>query len=119
MPCFETADGFIVRQARRGQGVGLPSGEAVAGYMGAVPLTASEIGAESAGWSGETALWYWILREADVRCGGNGLGPVGGLIVGEVLVGLLDLDSTSVRHAPATWRPRESLIELLTTAQVW
>jgi hypothetical protein len=29
-------------------------------------------------------------------------------------VGLLDLDPTSVRHAPEAWRPSESLVELLT-----
>jgi hypothetical protein len=55
-----------------------------------------------------------MLREADVRADGNRLGPVGGRIVGEVLVGLLDLDPTSVRHAPEAWRPSESLVELLT-----
>jgi hypothetical protein len=55
-----------------------------------------------------------VLREADVRCGGNRLGPVGARIVGEVLVGLLDLDPTSVRAAPADWRPRFSLVDLLT-----
>jgi len=39
---------------------------------------------------------------------------VGTRIVGDVLVGLLDFDLSSVRHAPAGWRPRASLIELLT-----
>jgi hypothetical protein len=82
--------------------------------MGETPLTADEVGAQVAGWPGETPLWYYMLREADVRADGNRLGPVGGRIVGEVLVGLLDLDPTSVRHAPEAWRPSESLVELLT-----
>jgi hypothetical protein len=30
-----------------------------------------------------------------------------------VLVGLLDLDAESVRHAPAEWRPSASLADLL------
>jgi hypothetical protein len=80
--------------------------------MGETPLTRDEVGAV-AGWPGETPLWYYLLREADVRCGGNRLGPVGGRIVGEVLVGLLDLDPGSVRHAPAGWRPSATLAELL------
>jgi hypothetical protein len=80
-------------------------------------LTADEIGAAKAGWRGETPLWYYILREADVRCGGDRLGPVGALIVGEVLVGLLDLDPSSVRHAPDDWQPAASLIELLADGQ--
>jgi hypothetical protein len=105
---------LAVRDLERGQGVGLPSGEAVAAYLGETPLSAVEVGAERAGWKGETPLWFYILREADVRAGGDRLGPIGSRIVGEVLVGLLDLDPTSVRHAPANWRPRASLIELLT-----
>lgn len=105
---------LAVRDLERGQGVGLPSGEVVARLLNEEPLHAREIGAEAAGWPGETPLWYYILREADVRCNGDRLGPVGARIVGDVLVGLLDLDSSSVRHAPAGWQPRASLIELLT-----
>jgi hypothetical protein len=105
---------LAVRDLERGQGVGLPSGEAVARRLGDTPLTVDEIGAVKAGWRGETPLWYYILREADVRCRGDRLGPVGARIVGEVLVGLLDLDAESVRHAPDDWQPRASLIELLT-----
>lgn len=104
------------RDLERGQGVGLPSGEAVARRLGESPLTGDEIGAVKAGWRGQTPLWYYILREADVRCSGNRLGPVGARIVGEVLVGLLDLDPASVRHAPDNWEPKASLIGLLTGA---
>ena len=34
-------------------------------------------------------------------------------VVGEVLVGLLNLDAASVRHASDDWRPTASLIQLL------
>ena len=105
---------LAVRDLERGQGVGLPSGEAVARRMGETPLSAEEVGTSRVGWSSETPLWYYILREADVRQAGNRLGPVGARIVGEVLVGLLDLDGTSVRHAPRSWAPQATLIELLT-----
>ena len=104
---------LAVRDLERGQGVGLPSGEAVAMAMGEAPLTVEEVGTAAVGWRGETPLWYYLLREADIRCGGNRLGPVGGRIVGEVLLGLLDLDAGSVRHAPADWRPSAALTELL------
>jgi hypothetical protein len=103
-----------LRDLVRGEGVGLPSGEAVARRMRERPLSAEEVGASNAGWSGESPLWYYILREATVRQGGNRLGPVGSRIVGEVLIGLLDLDATSVRHAPASWTPSATLIDLLT-----
>ena len=105
---------LAVRDLERGQGVGLPSGEAVARLLGERALTAEEVGAQAAGWAGETPLWYYILREADVREAGSRLGPVGARIVGEVLVGLLDLDPSSVRHAPKDWAPKASLIDLLT-----
>jgi hypothetical protein len=104
---------LAVRDLERGQGVGLPSGEAVARRMGEPPLSPEEVGTSSAGWSSETPLWYYILREADVRQRGDRLGPVGSRIVGEVLVGLLDLDPSSVRHAPDSWQPSATLIDLL------
>jgi hypothetical protein len=108
---------LATRDLERGQGVGLPSGEAVARLLGETPLSAAEIGAADAGWPGETPLWYYVLREADVRTGGDRLGPVGGRIVGEVLVGLLDHDPSSVRHAPPAWAPGRSLVELLAGIQ--
>jgi len=110
---FEEFHSLAVRDLERGQGVGLPSGETVARRIGEPPLSAEEVGASTAGWSGETPLWYYILREADVREAGNRLGPVGARIVGEVLIGLLDLDPDSVRHAPESWAASAPLIELL------
>jgi hypothetical protein len=105
---------LAVRDLQRGRGVGLPSGEAVARYMGVAALTREEVGLSAAGWTGETPLWYYILREADVKTGGSRLGPVGGRIVAEVLVGVLDCDPGSVRSSDPSWRPKGSLIEMLT-----
>jgi hypothetical protein len=109
---------LALRDLERGQRVGLPSGEAVARHIGVPPLTGDEVGARAAGWRDETPLWYYILREAAVHGHGDRLGPVGARIVGEVLVGLLDLDPESVRYAPGDWAPRASLIQLLTSAEL-
>jgi hypothetical protein len=106
---------LAVRDLERGQGVSLPSGEAVARHMGVTPLTAEQIDLGRVGWKGETPLWYYILREADVTTSGERLGPVGGRIVAEVIVTLLDRDPASVRFAPDTWRPGKTLLQLLTS----
>ena len=112
---IEDYHSLAVRDLQRGQGVGLPSGEAVARHMGIAPLTADQVSIASTGWHGETPLWYYILREADVSTGGNRLGLVGGRIVTEVLVGLIGADATSFRQSSQNWRPRKTLIELLTS----
>jgi hypothetical protein len=120
LPAAITGEGEIeeyhslaVRDLQRGQGVGLPSGEAVARHVGVEPLTADEVGLRAVGWTGETPLWYYILREAAVKASGNRLGPVGGRIVADVLVGLLDRDPASVRSADPAWQPGGSMIDLL------
>lgn len=110
---IEDYHSLAVRDLQRGQGVGLPSGEAVARHLGINPLTPEQVGIASTGWQGETPLWYYILREADVCAGGHRLGPVGGRIVSEVLVGLIDADGTSFRRNNRNWRPRKTLSELL------
>lgn len=109
---------LAVRDLQRGQGVGLPSGEAVARHMGVRPLTSEEVGLRAAGWRGETPLWYYILREADVTSAGERLGPVGGRIVAEVLITLLDRDPTSVRQAGRGFEPRGSWADLLLRSAV-
>lgn len=86
----------------------LPSGQRVAQAMQAPILAAADL-AELAGYGlgleRSTPLWYYILREADLIGGGERLGPVGGRIVGEVIIGLLQLDRDSFLSALPQWRP--------------
>lgn len=112
---IEDYHSLAVRDLQRGQGVGLPSGETVARQLGIAPLTAEQVGIASTGWRGETPLWYYILREAYACTGGDRLGPVGGLIVAEVLAGVVDADDTSFRRSRPNWRPHKTLSELLAT----
>ena len=51
-----------------------------------------------------TPLWYYVLREAQIMANGLTLGPVGGRIVGEVFIGLLQLDRDSYLSQRG-WRP--------------
>ncbi len=96
---------LAVRDLQRGQGTGLPSGEAVARRLGELPLSPAEAGLAAGGWTGETPLWFYILKEAEARENGERLGPVGGTIVGEVLVALIDRDPGSFRSAEPGWHP--------------
>lgn len=104
------------RNLRRGVKLGLPSGQAVAAAMAAkVPgitaLTPAEIAtgpdgavAAARGFDTNTPLWYYILKEAQLRGGGQRLGPVGARIVAEVFVGLVQGDKDSFLSQPG-WTP--------------
>ena len=95
---------LAVRDLERGSGVGLPSGEAVARELGVAPLDASELALPDR-WTGETPLWYYVLKEAEARAGGDELGPTGGRIVGDVLVGIVERDPESFLSVDPGWHP--------------
>jgi hypothetical protein len=84
----------------------LPSGQRVANTMGWSALTLDELAHYGLGLERNSPLWYYVLAEAELIGDGVVLGPAGARIVGEVFVGLLQLDSRSyLRAAPAGWRP--------------
>jgi hypothetical protein len=93
------------RDLQRGQAVGLASGEAIAHRLAVPALSAEQVGLAERGWAGETPLWFYILKEAEVLQDGDRLGPVGGRIVGEVLVGIIDADPESFRSVDPNWTP--------------
>jgi hypothetical protein len=85
----------------------LPSGQSLARIMNVPALSRADLGELKDlghGLDESTPLWYYILKEAEVMEGGLHLGPVGGRIVGEVIIGLLQLDRTSFLSDPR-WRP--------------
>lgn len=86
----------------------VPSGQRIAQEMGVAPLSAGDLSDLSnlgAGLSTSTPLFFYILREADVFADGLHLGPIGGRMVGEVFLGLLDADPTSYLNSGDNWRP--------------
>jgi hypothetical protein len=93
---------LAVRDLLRGTATSLPSGETVAHAMGVAPLDGDQVGAY---WAAGTPLWFYILKEAQACCGGDQLGPVGGRIVAEVLIGLLRADPDSHLVVDPSWRP--------------
>jgi hypothetical protein len=104
------------RNLIRGLRLGLPSGQSVARAMDVEPLGDADlrVGAEDeqvpitdlgADFRHNAPLWYYILREAEVFHEGNQLGPVGGRIVAEVFVGILDSDRMSYQSVDPSWKP--------------
>lgn len=103
----------------RGQTMSLPSGQDVARYLRAsTVLTQAEMGT---GVLDPTPLWFYILKEAELLSDGLRLGPVGGRIVAEVLLGLLAIDTTSWVNVDPAWKPtiptagdRPTLVDIVT-----
>jgi hypothetical protein len=86
----------------------LPSGQWVADQMGAfavAPADLADIGDIEPSLATSTPLWFYILREADVFADGLHLGAVGGRIVAETFIGLLQNDPTSYLTAEPSWAP--------------
>ena len=86
----------------------LPSGQSVARAIGVTPLAGADLaGARrlGVGFERSTPLWYYVLKEAEVVADGLHLGPVGGRIVAEVLIGLLQTDPGSYLATQPRWRP--------------
>jgi len=52
-----------------------------------------------------TPLWLYVLREAQLANAGQFLGPVGGRIVAEVMIGLLRADPASYLTQQPGWQP--------------
>jgi hypothetical protein len=98
---------LAVRNTLRGKRVGLPSGQQVARAMRVNVLSNATLGLSSdPGWGGEAPLWFYILREAELPpYNTERLGPVGGRIMAEVLVGLLQRDPNSYLYLDAAWKP--------------
>jgi Animal haem peroxidase len=100
---------------RRGGALGVPSGQNVARAMGLAPLTEAQLRLEAieeqdarAALLTATPLWYHILCEAattEFGDSGRHLGPVGGRIVAEVLVGLVEGDRGSYISQDPAWTP--------------
>jgi len=99
---------LAARNLVRGLVLGLPSGQATAAELGVPVLTAADItsglsAAETAVLNkdgglllSKTPLWYYVLREAAVKAGGETLGPLGAKIVAETFVRMLRRDVLSI-----------------------
>nr|AHE14522.1 putative ovoperoxidase [uncultured bacterium] len=98
LPPTVVNDGVVslaLRNLTRGRDLSLPAGQDVARAMGIPPISNTELGIPDPGWAGKAPLWFYILKEAELQQQGRRLGQVGGRLVTEVILGILDADKTS------------------------
>lgn len=123
---------LATRNLLRGVSMNMPSGQAVARYMGLTPLSDNELRVGKAivedwenaktlvevdaSFAGNAPLWYYVLAEAQhdwfvkVKQTGNEeapmtLGAVGGRIVAETLIGVIWNDAQSFLNQEPNWVP--------------
>lgn len=121
---------LATRNLLRGFRFGLPSGQAVAARMGAPILSGDSLLAalpqgqrtlvKTLEFHERTPLWFYILAEAGDPKGGNGnrLGPVGGRIVGETIIGFIKFSPYSILSAGSGGGvSKHTLLELLQLAR--
>lgn len=97
---------LAVRNLIRSSDLGLPAGQRVARAMAMEPMSDADLGIVQISEQFEEAapLWFYVLKEAEVT-GGAQLGPVGGRIVAEVLLGLIKGDPFSFLNVEPGWKP--------------
>jgi len=86
----------------------MPSGQRLAEVMRQPALDRSqlrELAGYGLGLDANTPLWYYTLAEAELIVDGIHLGPVGGRIVGEVFIGVMQLDPRSYLKVQPSWKP--------------
>jgi hypothetical protein len=92
----------------------------VAGALGVTPLTEAELQRNNSeavnaalvegGFLQATPLWFYVLKEAEVRANGNSLGEVGSRIVAETLIGQLRADPESYLNQDGGWSPEQGVL---------
>jgi Animal haem peroxidase len=108
LPGFPAGDvqSLAQRNLLRALTFGLPSGQSVAKAMKLPVLDPIHLNdLKPLNFHTRTPLWFYILREADVEEDGKQLGAVGGRIVAEVFIGLLQGDSMSYLRQDPGWEP--------------
>jgi heme peroxidase len=110
---------LAVRNLLRGYQLSLPTGQAVARALNLTPLSSAELKLDnsdainealtSGGFLERTPLWYYVLKEAEVRADGNSLGELGSRIVVETIVGQVRNDDDSYLSRTPEWTPEQGV----------
>lgn len=113
------ATSLATRNLLRALTMRVPSGQRVARTMQLPVLAPADLDdVRALHLHQRTPLWFYVLREADVAAGGEHLGPVGGRIVAEVLVGLVAGDRQSYLRQDPDWTPTYGAADDFTMADL-
>jgi hypothetical protein len=99
---------LAIRNLQRGIDTRLPAGQQVASHLGIrKPLTEKEIWTTkgTAIGSGRAPLWFYCLREGEVRAAGHRLSGAGAVIVARTFVALMLADKASYLWQEPDWKP--------------
>jgi hypothetical protein len=107
------------RNLLRGYSLGIPTGQQIAAVLGIEPLTPEELqrgnnqtlhdALEAGNFHLDTPLWYYVLKEAEVRANGNSLGELGSRIVCETIIGQIRVDPHSYLNHQGGWSPQKGV----------
>ncbi|MEV1084514.1 heme peroxidase family protein [Streptomyces sp. NPDC050211] len=107
------------RNLLRGYRLAAPTGQAVAEALGVTPLSRTELeqdssdgvkkALEAGGLFDRTPLWFYLLKEAEVKELGRRLGEVGSRIVAETVIGQIRNDPGSYVNR-TSWSPAQGVL---------
>jgi hypothetical protein len=111
---------LATRNLLRSLTMGVPSGQRVARAMALPRLSTADLhDLAPFHLHKRTPLWFYVLREAEVMADGAHLGPVGGRIVAEVIIGLIMGDRLSYLRQDPAWRPSYGTDDDFTVADLF
>jgi Animal haem peroxidase len=120
-PIREILKHLAKRNLLRGYLLSIPTGQSLAERLCVPKLTPEELKRNNSvelnralePFLEKTPAWYYILKESEVRAGGDSLGEVGSRIIAETFIGLILNDPTSYLNQPMSngtrWNPSKGV----------
>lgn len=96
---------LAIRNLKRGDDAQLPSGQDVAARLAIPALSDRKLWSGVPRGKGGAPLWYYCLKEGEVRTKGLRLAGVGAELVGRTILGLLIADHASFMYQHPRWVP--------------
>jgi len=121
MPIKELLKHLAKRNLLRGYLLSIPTGQSLAERLGVEKMTVDELQQNNSevlnqaleAFLEKTPVWFYILKESEVRAGGDSLGEVGSRIIAETFLGLMMNDASSYlnqrEYNDCAWDPSKGV----------